>query len=995
MISSGQPTQDGGAPDQQSPFGNPFSSDAIGLNTTFLDDVAYYGQTHDIRNQAVNTTGYLQGTQKVTFYSVNAMGGASGAQVLASAAKYGGFEDRDGNNVPTATGQSCTYPTGSLLGTGTTTSSAEWDKNADCIPDTFFDAAKGSDLEGAIRNAIADILKRSASGTSVSVLATSSTGEGTIYQAYFFPSQFEGLEEIKWSGYTQGLFVDAFGNLREDTDADGKLIYENDYIVKTRYDALSAEVKADRYESNSDGTAKTSTPFESVSLKDLKPIWEAGRRLALRDISANPRNLLTWVDTDNDALVDSGEVISFNSSNTNTLAPYLRPDSTYTAANIVSFILGNHVSGMRERRLTIKDDSGSDVLKVWRYGDPVNSTPTVVGAPKERFDVIYGDASYTDFFVKWKNRRLVAYVGANDGMLHAFNGGFYHRGDDPSSSEVEHGYFTTAANGNSGSIVLGQELWGFIPYELLPHLKWLTQLDYTHVYYVDLKPKVTDVRIFTPDTDHPNGWGTVLIGGFRMGGSCGTCTTSGGAPPMQFTANFTGSGNQTRTFYTAYFVLDITNPERDPVLLWSYSSSDMGLSTSYPAVVRMNPNGDGKTSSTNEKWFVAIGSGVTGYDGRSGQIGQVFAIDLKAGHKDPNTGTSLVRKFTNADNTTVCGSATPGPCSSIGDLISLDSNLDFRTDTLYFGNTISNGASTPAWYGKMYRLTTMGCLSSPCSSATWGVGTPRAPSVLIATFPSGGTTKVGPITAAPTVSADDTSKIWVFFGTGRHYGSSDKSNADTQYLFGVKDPVMTGGCSHTSATSCQRDNVLDVSNAVVCLQCATGTTQVSGVSGVTTFNELVDKIQGTGATAAMDGWYTTLPSARERALSAPTVLGGSVFFTTFQPDSDICTASGGGYVYALFYKTGSAYKESVIGTYTSGSNTNVVRSMSLGTGLPSQMAVQIGAQGSGSSGGASSSGCSGSLTGFIQASTGALNQFCGKPALSMWSRYVSWANQRS
>ena len=39
------------------------------------------------------------------------------------------------------------------------------------------------------------------------------------------------------------------------------------------------------------------------------------------------------------------------------------------------------------------------------------------------------------------------------------------------------------------------------------------------------------------------------------------------------TADF-GSGIQTRTFYSAYFILDITNPERPPVLLWSYSAPD-------------------------------------------------------------------------------------------------------------------------------------------------------------------------------------------------------------------------------------------------------------------------------------------------------------------------------------------------------------------------------------------------------------------------------------
>ena len=142
---------------------------------------------------------------------------------------------------------------------------------------------------------------------------------------------------------------------------------------------------------------------------------------------------------------------------------------------------------------------------------------------------------------KYRNRRQVVYAGANDGMLHAFNGGYFHRGDDISTTtKTEHGYFTRNPMNNTSGKQLGHELFGFIPQELLPHLKWLTKPDYTHVYYVDLTPKVTDARIFTADTDHPNGWGTILMGGFRLGGSCGACTTSTGAPPMTLTADFNG-----------------------------------------------------------------------------------------------------------------------------------------------------------------------------------------------------------------------------------------------------------------------------------------------------------------------------------------------------------------------------------------------------------------------------------------------------------------------
>src|ERR1051325_11024826 len=405
-----------------------------------LDDVAYYGRTHDLRSD-------LSGTQSVAFYAVNALGGPNGAALLASASKYGGFDDRDSNNAVNLAGtQACTFPAGSKLGSGTSTSNPEWDLDQDCVPDTFFDASEGGDLEAQINAAIAAILKKAASGTSISVLASSSTGEGALFQAFFYPSTFEGVNEIKWTGFVQGLFVDPFGNLREDRGgsggaADGKLVYSADNIVVTRTDPSSGDVVVDRYYDVSpvDGLADSATPYETVSCCEMQGIWEAGKKLALRDISSSPRNLITWIDLDNDGVVDANEQMAFSTANANTLKPYLRASSSGNATDIINFIHGTQVSGMRNRKVTV-----NGALHVWKLGDVVNSTPTIVGAPRERYDILYGDSGYRHFVARWANRRQMSYVGANDGLLHAFNVGYYHRGDDPTTTTVtEHGWYTT------------------------------------------------------------------------------------------------------------------------------------------------------------------------------------------------------------------------------------------------------------------------------------------------------------------------------------------------------------------------------------------------------------------------------------------------------------------------------------------------------------------------------------------------------------------------
>ena len=195
--------------------------------------------------------------------------------------------------------------------------------------------------------------------------------------------------------------------------------------------------------------------------------------------------------------------------------------------------------------------------------------------------------------------------------------------------------------------------------------------------------KVADVRIFTADTDHPNGWGTILIGGFRMGGSCGACVAGTGAPPM--TVNIGGTNYN---FYSAYFAMDVTNPD-SPRLLWSFSSSDLGLSTSVPAVVRVNLAADAKASNTNAKWYMVVGSGPTGYDASVAQARKCLPSISRRDRGSSNKFGDLI--FHRVGN------------SYIGDITAFDRDLDYRHDAVYFGRVINDG--TPPLEGKVYRLT--------------------------------------------------------------------------------------------------------------------------------------------------------------------------------------------------------------------------------------------------------------------------------------------------
>ena len=262
---------------------------------------------------------------------------------------------------------------------------------------------------------------------------------------------------------------------------------------------------------------------------------------------------------------------------------------------------------------------------------------------------------------------------------------------------------------------------------------------------------------------------------------------------------------------------------------------------------------------------------------------------------------------------------------------------------------------------------------------------------------------MGPVTTAPSVTIDDANKVWVFFGTGRYLSNSDKTDTAQQYLFGIKDNVMNSGCTQTSTTNCLIDDtsaaLVNTTNAVVCVVCAPGTNQMTDPNNPALTDVTTGANSMAGLVASKDGWYVKLVTAAgtsaERSVSSPVVLAGAVFFPTLVPTNDFCSSTGTSYLYALYYKTGSAYSSPIIGTTTSGANTNSTSRISLGEGVASQVAVHI--DGTGTSNGSSeelqragrrSRYCS-------QMSTGSSECKTASGPNPPWSRYMSWVRQRA
>jgi type IV pilus assembly protein PilY1 len=516
------------------------------------------------------------------------------------------------------------------------------------VTDTVFEGDEPSKLKQRLHDAFKTILKRASAGSAASVISATRSGEGAVFQAIFWPGIDgpAGMPDATWAGEVHALLVDAHGQLFEDTDGDHALSGADRRVIFF-FDEYGtpAETKA-CYGTLEDGACSG----ELKSLHDVRYLWSAAEWLA--DISDTEivhnrtpyisdqkrRHIFTWNDLDNDGVVDADEILPFEvSSNLGNLQVTGRRDVRHDFGvpiagkddvdvdEIVNWVRGKDSTGLRSRAVAKPANFNLTTVSqdtiTWRLGDIIHSTPTVVGRPAESYHLLYQDASYADFAAHYRDRRQVVYFGGNDGMLHAVNSGFF----NPAQSKY---CLTPDCSEASSAPALGAELWAYVPYNLQPQLKCLLEPDYLHRYYVDLKPRIFDVRIFDDDEDHPNGWGTILVAGMRLGGN-----TVNAVNTAEITDN--------RRFTSAYIILDVTNPEKAPTLLGELTydpagtNAHMGYTTAIPTVVPMK-------SGTETKWYLVLGSGPlwlddngdwvsnTALEGRSNRPAKIAAFPLHA-----------------------------------------------------------------------------------------------------------------------------------------------------------------------------------------------------------------------------------------------------------------------------------------------------------------------------------------------------------------------------
>jgi type IV pilus assembly protein PilY1 len=214
------------------------------------------------------------------------------------------------------------------------------------------------------------------------------------------------------------------------------------------------------------------------------------------------------------------------------------------------------------------DTNGSDVLQYLRgstaqeksnggqfrnrshiLGDIVDSNPAYIGPSNEGIQA----TSYINFAASTANRTPILYIGANDGMLHAFD-------------------VTAPVPPSPGpaSATMGQELFAYMPRGVYGNLINLVNPYYNaqHRFFVNGSPEAADVQFSDLS------WHSVLVGSEAAGGN-------------------------------SVYALDVTTPASinsetalASAVLWDFTDVDMGLGYSEPVV-----------ANTSSGWAVLVGNG--------------------------------------------------------------------------------------------------------------------------------------------------------------------------------------------------------------------------------------------------------------------------------------------------------------------------------------------------------------------------------------------------
>jgi type IV pilus assembly protein PilY1 len=902
-------------------------------------------------------------------------------------AKWGGFSDSNNNQIPDL--------------------QSEWDKDSNGVPDNYFLVTNPLKLHEQLDKAFAAIMGKVGSAGAVATVTQQVMGQDIVVRGAFTsyasdPSAFDwnGHLESYWpfegcrmfsteSGCTEVsgcLWNSAPGcvSVCSDNTSEASCTIHPGCLWSNGECTASAELYTDCSETATQTACQANsscrwttdsrcsgllysfqkeTNWNRFCHEHHDHCWEAEEKMP----SPNARNIFSMV---------NGVQESFDSSNICTEADWLglSTDSDFTTTDcsqLIDWIRGNYWSKGRDRA-------------EWILGDIVYSTPVVVQSPSlssvptaatgDCGDVCEAgcdcpsDCAKSCFYCYrecLQYRKKVIYVGANDGMLHAFVAGVWW--SDPNATENDdksHWIYDPDEPDSkcrdevcTGKEEIGRELWAYIPSNLLSKVKELAKQSYgtpdgcPHRFMVDLSPQAWDVFI-DPDGigPQPRQWRTVLVGGERGGGD-------------------------------TYFALDVTDPD-NPIVLWEFSAfrnlvqvtgsdtsfqatlpyagkniydevkglpmswsvpyvgklkipDDVGFLASDPinAWTPATPTVSPSTRYSNDLsgWFAVIGSGprIFNTDDLPASLSSdqklatlksnLLMIDIEKGINIFQYLWPLLQKSVAKwpDKASSAGTTYYSPYAMSNPLVLDIRNENDKLESDGYLDHIYVGDLNGDLFSLKFNLdgdTALG-LTHGMQVDVWKTKTIPAADSTSNAFRS---QDRQPITVLPTVAFDENYNLRIYFGTGKFDNidgnSSDKTETTKMSFYNLKESRERPDISQSNTLTKQSTLPTTFSAAS-----NPGTSNPLGFKmdnfGISVFTHCdtatfspgcnwVSNCCASNCTGCWSCVYDLL-STGERVIDSALVAGGLVFFTTFIPKTDPCAVGGSAYLYIFNYQCGA------------------------------------------------------------------------------------------
>ena len=540
-------------------------------NGMYIAGLAYDAHTKDIRSD-------LTGTQTINTYWVDVLEGQlyRHKNQYYLAAKYGGFTVPSGfspyaagNGTSTLT-DSMWYTTGTTVpfsGTSYSNSGQTYSTDSgqtDKRPDNYFPGNRPDLLQSGLIDAFQK-MKRETSSATTTALASSTprmTYSGNAnYSVAYDPSSWSSTLQAQTVSYSLA----------------GAPVYSLSWDATALLDAAT-------YTSRNIVTCCTA----------------AGAGLAFTYSALSSASLDSRTNYQSFANIYNVPVVGGTSC-------------TSSAATCIQAYI-NYLSGARSN----EQSSGPYRTRAYVLGDIVDAKLLAIGAPTSPYSDTY-NSGYSTFKTTYTSRTTMLYAGANDGMLHAFDGRVPGGGAELFAYIPSFVYGTNTADPD----------W---PTQTVAQYRGLAALGspaYSHHYYVNATPVVADVDFSNTSDKRANGvcssWCSILVGGLGHGGK-------------------------------GYYALNVTSPTTfsSSNVLWEFTSTHMGYSLGDAAIIKTSQYG----------WVVVLPSGINNDDGN----GYLYFLD-------PSSGRLLT-------TITLTGSAS-APLNLIGVTAYVQDYTDFTADAIY------------------------------------------------------------------------------------------------------------------------------------------------------------------------------------------------------------------------------------------------------------------------------------------------------------------------